>query len=90
VDIAWETRYPGIWLPLPPFCLLSVCNLPCKLSRYHVGTHSCGARDYPRRQSPNGLAAALLALVDMGSPSVVRPASKQRVGEEFHGSPAYD
>ena len=25
------------------------CNLPCKLSRYHVGSHRCGARHTPRR-----------------------------------------
>jgi hypothetical protein len=25
------------------------CNNPCKLSRYHVGPHRCGARHYGRR-----------------------------------------
>jgi len=86
------TPESGFLFPPSAYCPsdCEFCNLPCKLSRYHVGTHSCGARHYPDRQSPNGLAAALLALVDMGSPSVVRPASKQRVGEESHGAPAFD
>jgi hypothetical protein len=59
VDNAWETRYPGIRLPLPPFrllsCRLRVLHASLQALRYHVGPHSCDARHSPR--PPSRLAA---------------------------------
>jgi len=48
------TPESGFLFPPSAYCPADCeyCTLPCKLSRYHVGPHACGARHSPRRQSP--------------------------------------